>query len=81
MKNEKYKRLYIKELYMNTDEPTIEKRLDELLSKWFNEQIKTHPNLEYRIINAETQMINASTWAGQTIPATIKYIMHLAYTI
>ena len=81
MKIEKYKRLYIKEVYMASEESTIDSRMDELVSNWATDTIKLHPGLEYRIINAETQMINSSTWAGQTMPPTIRYIVHIVYTI
>ena len=80
MKAEKYKRLYIKEIYSASEECSIDTRMNELVLEWVDKFVKLYPSLEYRIINAETQMINASTWAGQTLPPTIRYIVHIAYS-
>ena len=81
MKNERYKRLYIKESYLSAEESTIETRMDHLITNWTIATRESHPNFEYRIINAETQTIIATNYAGQNISPTIRFVVHIAYTL
>ena len=45
MKTEKYKRLYIKEVYMASEESNIDSRMDELVSNWATDASRLHPGL------------------------------------
>ena len=81
MTNEKYKRLYILETYLNAVESTIDARMADKVSNWAIETGNLHPDFEYRIINAETNVMIGSSYAGQMIAPTIRYVVHIAYTI
>lgn len=83
MKKEYYKRFVIKEVYLATEEDKVVNSMNLAISDWVNKltELPLAKNLNYRIINAETQMINASEWAGQKLPPTIRYVVHIAYTL
>ena len=81
MTNEKYKRLYILETYLNAVESTIDARMADKVATWATETRNLHPDFEYRIINAETNTMAASSFAGQLIAPTIRYVVHIGYTV
>lgn len=82
MASEEYKRFYIKEVYSSAmDEQSIEERLNAMIQTWVADMRSKHPQFQYRIVNAETPIINSTSIGGQSLPPAIRFVVHVAYSV
>ena len=82
--NEKYKRFYIEEVDDSMlKEKEIEARLEKMIDDWVKEtgRLNKNKSLSYRIINAETAVRSTSEIGYQTNVATVRFVVHIAYTL
>ena len=81
--DERYKRIYIELPYTPRhleQESEIDAKLNDFVKEWAVTVRKKFPGMNYRIVNAETSTIPA-TDTIQSEPSSIRFLVHLAYTV
>lgn len=61
------------------NEPDMDMKLNKLLSDWSQSMRRKHPDFNYRICNGETS-VAMETSIMQPMPASIRFVIHVAYT-